>query len=99
MSDALDRPDSSAVPANAASGDAAGTPLCFVLEEESSMRHFLSLVLHGSGVDTEEFADGTAFRQAIAKRKPELVFISIPLDSADAIESVVALGKQGYFGF
>jgi EAL domain-containing protein (putative c-di-GMP-specific phosphodiesterase class I) len=102
MTDVLDRAAPPAAPANAASPDAAGaegTPLCFVFEEEPSIRHFLSLVLHGSGVDTEEFADGAAFRQAIAKRKPELVFINIPLDSGDAIESVVALGKQGYFGF
>jgi EAL domain-containing protein (putative c-di-GMP-specific phosphodiesterase class I) len=28
-----------------------------------------------------------------------LVFIDIPLDSSDAIESVVSLGKQGFFGF
>ena len=34
------------------------TPLCFVVDEESSIRHFLSLILQGSGVDTEEFSDG-----------------------------------------
>ena len=92
MTHVLDRP----TPAAAASD---GVPVCFVLEEEPSIRHFLSLILHGSGVDTEEFADGAAFREAIAKRKPELVFINIPLDSGDAIESVVSLGKHGYFGF
>jgi EAL domain-containing protein (putative c-di-GMP-specific phosphodiesterase class I)/CheY-like chemotaxis protein len=74
-------------------------PLCFVLEEEGSIRHFLSLILHGSGIDTEEFADGAALRQAMTKRKPDLIFINIALDSADAIETVVALGKKGYFGF
>jgi EAL domain-containing protein (putative c-di-GMP-specific phosphodiesterase class I) len=56
-------------------------------------------MLHGSGLDTEEFADGSTFRQAVAKRKPALVFIDIALDASDAIESVVSLGKQGYFGF
>ena len=30
-------------------------PLCYVVDEEASIRHFLSLVLHGSGVDTMEF--------------------------------------------
>ena len=74
-------------------------PLCFVVEEQPSIRHFLSLMLQGSGVDTEEFAEGTTFREAIANRKPDLVFIDIALDASDAIESVVALGKQGYFGF
>ncbi|HET7679392.1 MAG TPA: EAL domain-containing protein [Xanthobacteraceae bacterium] len=98
MTDVLDRPATAAVASDSAPGTERA-PLCFVLEEEPSIRHFLSLILHGSGVDAEEFADGAAFRQAVAKRKPELVFINIPLDSGDAIESVVSLGKQGFFGF
>ncbi|MEX0752273.1 MAG: EAL domain-containing response regulator, partial [Xanthobacteraceae bacterium] len=81
-----------------AAGAGNRTPLCFVVEEAASIRHFLSLILHGSGIDTEEFADGAALRQAIVKRKPDLTFIDIPLDSSDAIESVVTLGKQIYTG-
>jgi EAL domain-containing protein (putative c-di-GMP-specific phosphodiesterase class I) len=73
-------------------------PLCFVLDEENSMRHFLSLVLHGMGIDTEEFADGATMRSALATRKPDLVFINISLESADAIECVIALGKHGFGG-
>jgi EAL domain-containing protein (putative c-di-GMP-specific phosphodiesterase class I)/CheY-like chemotaxis protein len=69
-------------------------PLCYVVDEEASIRHFLSLVLHGSGVDTMEFADGATMRRALERRVPDLVFHNIPLDSADAIESIVALGKQ-----
>jgi EAL domain-containing protein (putative c-di-GMP-specific phosphodiesterase class I) len=102
MTDILERPALGGASAETAADSAPGavrTPLCFVVEEESSIRHFLSLILHGSGVDTEEFADGAALRQAVAKRKPDLVFVNIPLDSSDAIESVVSLGKQGFFGF
>lgn len=73
-------------------------PLCYVVDEEASIRHFLSLVLHGSGIDTLEFADGAALRAAVAKRAPVLIFHNISLDSADAIESVVSLGKSGYRG-
>jgi hypothetical protein len=36
----------------------AGAPLCFVVDEEPSIRHFLSLILHGLGIDTLEFAEG-----------------------------------------
>ena len=84
----------------AAAGDGnAGVPLCFVIDADASIRHFLSLVLHGAGIDTEEFADGQTFRAALARRAPNLVFLSIALESADAIECIVALGKKGYFGF
>ena len=77
---------------------AAAAPLCYVVDEEASIRHFLSLVLHGSGVDTMEFADGAALRRALENRTPDLVFHNIALDSADAVESVVALGKCDFRG-
>jgi len=76
----------------------AGAPLCYVVDEEASIRHFLSLVLHGAGIDTMEFADGAALRRAIEARAPDLVFHNISLESADAIESVIKLGKSGFGG-
>ncbi len=79
--------------------EAARAPLCFIVDGDGSIRHFLSLVLHGAGLDTEEFADGQSFRAAIAQRAPDLVFLNIALESADAIECVVALGKKNYSGY
>lgn len=41
--------------------DSAGqqrTPLGFIVDEESSIRHFMSLILQGTGIDTMEFATG-----------------------------------------
>lgn len=76
----------------------AEAPLCFVVDEESSIRHFLSLVLHGSGIDTMEFSDGAAMRNARSPKAPSLIFHNISLDSSDAIESVVALGKSFFNG-
>jgi EAL domain-containing protein (putative c-di-GMP-specific phosphodiesterase class I) len=73
-------------------------PLCFVVDEESSTRHFLSLILHGSGVDAIEFADGVSMRKAIEQHNPRVVFLDVPLQSADAIESVIALGKRRFTG-
>ena len=88
-----------ASPSVAPSGDDGRAPLCFVVDEEGSIRHFLSLILHGSGIDTEEFADSASFRKAMERRNPQLVFHNIGLESSDAVESIVALGKRGYFGF
>jgi EAL domain-containing protein (putative c-di-GMP-specific phosphodiesterase class I) len=98
-----------AEPAFAASGSAprggmerdddVRTPLCFVIDADASIRHFLSLVLHGAGIDTEEFADGQSFRAAISRRIPALVFLNIALESADAIECVVALGRNAFGGY
>jgi EAL domain-containing protein (putative c-di-GMP-specific phosphodiesterase class I) len=75
-----------------------GAPLCYVVDEEASIRHFLSLVLHGVGIDTLEFPDGKALREAIGQRTPNLIFHNISLDAADAIETMIALGKSGFRG-
>jgi hypothetical protein len=37
-------------------------PLCYLVDEEPSIRHFLSLVLHGAGIDAMEFAHGASRR-------------------------------------
>lgn len=76
----------------------ASAPLCYVVDDEASIRHFLSLVLHGAGIDTMEFPDGAEMRAAIGRRVPDLVFLNISLESADAIETVIALGKSGFAG-
>jgi EAL domain-containing protein (putative c-di-GMP-specific phosphodiesterase class I) len=72
--------------------------LCWVVDEEPSIRHFVSLVMHGTGVDTVEFTDGAALRAAVPDRTPDLIFHNVSLDASDAIETVVALGKQGFGG-
>ncbi|HVZ53208.1 MAG TPA: EAL domain-containing response regulator [Pseudolabrys sp.] len=76
----------------------ADAPLCYVVDDEPSIRHFLSLVLHGSGIDTMEFADGAGLRRAAEQKSPDLVFHNISIESADAIESVIMLGKSGFRG-
>jgi len=74
------------------------TPLCFIVDEEPSICHFLSLVLQGSGVDTQEFHDCASFRQAMTRHAPDLVFLNIPLESGEAIASIVGLGKRKFGG-
>jgi EAL domain-containing protein (putative c-di-GMP-specific phosphodiesterase class I) len=73
-------------------------PLCYIVDEDTSIRQFLSLLLHGSGIDTVEFADGAGLRQSTDKRAPDLVLHNISLDAADAIESMIALGARGFRG-
>ncbi len=74
-------------------------PLCFVIDSDASIRHFLSLIMHGAGLDTEEFADGHGLTAALARRTPDAIFLNIPLESAEAIGCVVALGQRGYSGY
>jgi EAL domain-containing protein (putative c-di-GMP-specific phosphodiesterase class I) len=97
MTEGLDRGTTNAAYADAGAAEAT-TPLCFVVDEEPSICHFLSLLMQGSGIDTEEFNDYRVFRQALTRRTPDIVFVNIPLESGEAISSIVALGKRGFRG-
>jgi EAL domain-containing protein (putative c-di-GMP-specific phosphodiesterase class I) len=74
-------------------------PICFVVDEEGSIRHFLSLIMHGAGMDTVEFADGPSMAQAVAKHNPDLIFLNIDLESSEAIKTILMLAKRGSFAF
>jgi len=89
---------SAATGAPPGAGGVARVPLCFVIDGDASIRHFLSLILHGAGIDTEEFADGPALKSALTRHQPDLVFLDIALESADAIACVVALSTSSYRG-
>src|SRR5690348_15487733 len=97
MAEALRQTEPPPDPASAKSARATA-PLCFLVDEEPSIRHFLSLIMHGTGIDTVEFEDGASLREALSSKRPDLVFHDVSLDSSDAIESVLALGKFGFRG-
>src|SRR5262245_66191598 len=101
MTEGVDRKPAGEAADRAADAGASGArvPICFVVDEESSIRHFLSLILHGAGIDTEEFADGRSMVQAVAKRNPDLIFLNVGLESGEAIETILMLAKRGFFGF
>lgn len=76
-------------------GDA---PLCYVVDDESNIRQYLSLILHGAGADTMEFTTGAKMCAALERRVPDIVFHNVGADTADAIESLTKLGKLGFRG-
>lgn len=73
----------------------ARTPLCMVVDQDSSIRHFISLIMQGAGVDTQEFADGASFRKALGSQKPDVVFIDVPNNPDDAQKSMTLLSDSG----
>ncbi len=74
------------------------TPLCHVVDEDLSIRHFISLIMQGSGIDTQEFSDGKSFRKAIGSQKPDIVFINVPNDFEDAQKSMTVMSDAGCTG-
>ncbi len=76
-----------------------GMPVCYIVDDDVRTCHFLSVILYGHGVRTEEFSDAPSFLQAVARRSPDLVFLDVGRDARETIGLTNALAEQGYFGF
>src|SRR5437879_6095355 len=72
--------------------------LAFIIDEEGSIRQFVSLILQGSGVDTIEFVDGASFRGTPIAQVPDIVFLNVNLEVQDAVASIETLVKSGFTG-
>jgi DNA-binding response OmpR family regulator len=74
------------------------SPLAFIIDEEASIRQFVSLILQGGGVDTIEFVDGPSFRDTQIMRAPDLVFLNVNLEAQDAVQSIKTLSRSEFAG-
>jgi EAL domain-containing protein (putative c-di-GMP-specific phosphodiesterase class I) len=81
-----------------ASGAKSVAPLCIIIDEEPRIRHFLSLILQGAGVDAVEFASGNMVRLDGQPRPVDIIFLNIGLNTNEAIATLDALGKSRYSG-
>ena len=73
-------------------------PVCFVIDDDTAHRHFMSLVLQGHGIETGLFANPTTLRSALMRRRPDLVFVDIPALCGYAMESLRILAESPYRG-
>ena len=65
-----------------------------------SIRHFLSLILHGAGIDTEEFADGRVVRPGCRQaQRPTSSSSTSASNPATRSNPSSRSAKRGYFGF
>ena len=86
-------------PVAGANGAAAtNAPLCWIVDDEPSMRKFLTLILNGFGVDTLEYADDGELSVKANYRLPDLVFLNISADAINAICTILMLARRGYTG-
>jgi len=74
------------------------TPLCFVVDEEPKIRHFLSLILQGAGVDAIEYPDCMSFRVERLGRPGDMIFLNVGQDTHDVLKTLAALGQARFAG-
>jgi EAL domain-containing protein (putative c-di-GMP-specific phosphodiesterase class I) len=74
------------------------TPLALVIDGETSIRRFVSLVLQGGGLDTLEFSDSAELREAGVVRVPDLVLLEVGVDVKDALAAIETLQQANCQG-
>lgn len=72
--------------------------LCFVVDDEPGICHFVKMALRDFGFVTESFATAGSALEEVARKNPSLIFLDVSLDGSDAIDVIRGLGKLGYAG-
>ena len=59
--------------------------MIYSVEDDAAIRELILYALRQAGFEAEGFEEGTAFRQALAKAKPELVLLDLMLPGEDGM--------------
>lgn len=59
--------------------------MIYSVEDDAAIRELILYALRQAGFEAEGFEEGTAFRQAVAKAKPELVLLDLMLPGEDGM--------------
>lgn len=73
--------------------------LCFVVDDEESVRKLLSRIVTRAGLEVSGFADASTVLQALKTQHPGIIFLDVSLERSDAIEVIRGLGSVRFGGF
>lgn len=60
--------------------------MIYCVEDDSNIRELVVYTLNTTGMDAKGFEDGKTFKEALAKKKPELVLLDIMLPGMDGMK-------------
>jgi len=72
--------------------------VAFVVDDEKGMRRLVSYALREARVETEDHASILSMIGGLARRHPDVIFLDISLDGADAIDGFRVLEEQRFIG-
>ncbi|MBV8566487.1 MAG: EAL domain-containing protein [Methylobacteriaceae bacterium] len=84
--------------AGAILAEAAGSPLCYVVDDEEGVRYVISDALQSCGVATQEFDCASSLLEAVAETEPQLIFLDLSLTGSDAVDALRGLAALAYRG-
>jgi EAL domain-containing protein (putative c-di-GMP-specific phosphodiesterase class I)/FixJ family two-component response regulator len=82
-----------------ASTNAQGSrPLCFVVDDEPGICHFICATLDDVGVDTASFGNVSQLFEGLKQRSPDLIFLDVSLERSDAVDAIRGLSDLNFSG-
>jgi EAL domain-containing protein (putative c-di-GMP-specific phosphodiesterase class I)/CheY-like chemotaxis protein len=71
---------------------------CFIVDDEPDIRRFMSFTLRKSGIDADDYSTIDEMLGGLARKQPDVIFLDVWLDGADAIDAIRLLGERGFAG-
>jgi EAL domain-containing protein (putative c-di-GMP-specific phosphodiesterase class I)/FixJ family two-component response regulator len=73
-------------------------PLCFVVDDEPGICHFICAALDDLGVDTASFRNVSQLFEGLRQRSPDLIFLDVSLERSDAVDAIRGLSELNFRG-
>ena len=73
-------------------------PLCFVVDDEPGICHFICATLDDLGVDAVSFRNVSQLFDGLRQRSPDLIFLDVSLERSDAVEAIRGLSERNFRG-
>ena len=73
-------------------------PLCFVVDDEPGICHFICATLDDLGVDAASFGNVAQLFEGLGQRSPDLIFLDVSLERSDAVEAIRGLSERNFGG-
>ena len=78
---------------------ARGSPsLCFVVDDEPGICHFICATLDDLGIDAASFRNVSQLFEGLSRRSPDLIFLDVSLERSDAVEAIRGLSERNFGG-
>jgi EAL domain-containing protein (putative c-di-GMP-specific phosphodiesterase class I)/CheY-like chemotaxis protein len=73
-------------------------PLCFVVDDEPGICHFICATLDDLGVETASFGNVSQLFEGLKQRSPDLIFLDVSLERSDAVDAIRGLSELNFGG-
>jgi CheY-like chemotaxis protein len=73
-------------------------PLCFVVDDEPGICHFICATLDDLGIGSASFGSVSQLFEGLTQRRPDFIFLDVSLERSDAVDALRGLSERNFGG-